>query len=118
MRAGAVDVLQPDTMWAGGISELMKMTTICSVYDVPLVPHGSFVPVNVHISAALPPTLCLYVEYLIKWNDIRQLHLKHKVRPVNGRIGPTNAPGLELELELDESTITDRREISWRAGSP
>ena len=59
-----------------------------------------------------PPTLCPYVEYLIKWNDIRQLHLKHKVRPVNGRIGPTNAPG--LGLEIDESTITDRRELSWR----
>ena len=112
MRAGAVDVFQPDTMWAGGISEMMKMATICSVYDVPLVPHGSFVPANVHISAALPPTLCPYVEYLIKWNDIRQLHLKHKVRPVNGRIGPTNAPG--LGLEIDESTITDRRELSWR----
>ena len=109
MRAGAVDVFQPDTMWAGGISEMMKMATICSVYDVPLVPHGSFVPANVHISAALPPTLCPYVEYLIKWNDIRQLHLKHKVRPVNGRIGPTNAPG--LGLEIDESTITDRREL-------
>ena len=112
MRAGAVDVFQPDTMWAGGISEMMKMATICSVYDVPLVPHGSFVPANVHISAALPPTLCPYVEYLIKWNDIRQLHLKHKVRPVNGRIGPTDAPG--LGLEIDESTVTDRRELSWR----
>ena len=112
MRAGAVDVFQPDTMWAGGISEMMKMATICSVYDVPLVPHGSFVPANVHISAALPPTLCPYVEYLIKWNDIRQLHLKHKVRPVNGRIGPTNAPG--LGLEIDESTVTARRELTWR----
>ena len=70
----------------------MKMATICSVYDVPIIPHGSSVPVNVHISAALSPTLCPYVEYLIKWNDIRQLHLKHRVQPVNGHIGPTNTP--------------------------
>ena len=34
--------------------------------------------------------------------------------PAYARIGPTNAPGLGLGLEIDESTITDRRELSWR----
>ena len=34
MKAGAVDIYQADTMWAGGVSEMLKIATICSVYDV------------------------------------------------------------------------------------
>ena len=112
MKAGAVDVYQADTMWAGGVSEMLKIATICSVYDVPLIPHGASVPVNAHLSAALPPPLCPYIEYLVKWNELRQFFFKDPIKPVNGMISPSDAPG--VGWEIDESKVTAERELSWR----
>lgn len=36
-----VDVLQPDVMWAGGMTELLKVAAMASAYDVHVVPHAS-----------------------------------------------------------------------------
>ena len=112
MKAGAVDIYQADTMWAGGVSEMLKIATICSVYDVPLIPHGASVPVNAHLSAAWPPPLCPYVEYLVKWNELRQFFFKNPVVPVNGMISPPDEPG--VGVEIDESKVTAERTLSWR----
>ena len=37
----AVDILQPDVMWVGGLTELLKISAMAAAYDVPVVPHGS-----------------------------------------------------------------------------
>ena len=44
MDAGSADVLQPDIYWAGGLSEVLKICTIASTYDVQIDPHGHSVP--------------------------------------------------------------------------
>ena len=36
-----IDVLQPDVMWVGGLSELMRVAAHAGAYDIPLIPHGS-----------------------------------------------------------------------------
>ncbi|AOA60840.1 L-rhamnonate dehydratase [Komagataella phaffii CBS 7435] len=36
-----VDILQPDVMWIGGLTELLKVTAQASAYDIPIVPHAS-----------------------------------------------------------------------------
>lgn len=45
---GAVDVLQLDTMWAGGFTELRCGATLPWVYDIPLIHHVHLVPANTH----------------------------------------------------------------------
>ena len=40
MDAGAVNVLQPDIYWCGGISETLKICALASAYDLPVIPHG------------------------------------------------------------------------------
>ena len=90
---------------------MMKIATLCSVYDVPFIPHGATVPVNAHVSLALSPTVCPYIEYLIKWNELRQFFFKNPVKPVNGAISLTDAPG--IGVELDENKITASHELSW-----
>ncbi|KAJ8093004.1 hypothetical protein PM082_011324 [Marasmius tenuissimus] len=37
----SVDIIQPDVMWLGGLTELLKMSAMASTYDIPVVPHGS-----------------------------------------------------------------------------
>jgi L-alanine-DL-glutamate epimerase-like enolase superfamily enzyme len=110
LDARAVDLMQADTYWAGGISEMVKICTLCSAYDIPIIPHGHSVPANVQLSAALPPTEVPYVEVLIKWNQILQFFYKEPVLPVNGRITVPTGPG--MGVEIDPAKTASEREFT------
>lgn len=111
MAAGAMHIYQPDTYWAGGISEMVKIATLASAYDVRLIPHGHSVPANANLSFALPPTLTPLLEYLVKWNVINQWFLAHPVHPVDGTVSPPTQPGLGMDLDQDK--IEGRRELAF-----
>ena len=111
MDAEAVDVLQPDIYWAGGISELMKICAMASAYDLPVIPHGHSTPATVHLIAAQPEVTCPILEYLIKWNEVHQFFLKHPLKPVEGMVTVPQGPG--MGMELDPEKIEDERELSW-----
>ncbi|KKY29062.1 putative mandelate racemase muconate lactonizing enzyme family protein [Phaeomoniella chlamydospora] len=36
-----LDIIQPDVMWLGGLTELLKVAAMASAYDIPVVPHAS-----------------------------------------------------------------------------
>jgi L-alanine-DL-glutamate epimerase-like enolase superfamily enzyme len=110
LDARAVDLMQADTYWAGGISEMVKICILCSAYDVPIVPHGHSVPANVQLSAALSPVDVPYVEFLVKWNDILQFFYKQPVVPVDGYVTVPTGPG--MGVEIDESKIASEREFT------
>jgi L-alanine-DL-glutamate epimerase-like enolase superfamily enzyme len=109
LLAGAVDVYQPDTLWAGGITEMTKICAMASAFDVPVIPHGHSVPVNAHITACQSPPQAPLIEYLIQWNEVHQLFFKNPVRPVNGLITVSDLPG--LGLEIDEDKVRERRPL-------
>jgi len=105
----ALDVIQPDIYWAGGISEMLKIAAIASTYDVQLVPHGHSTPATAHFLVAQPANLCPYIEYLIKWNEIHQFFLKNPLKPENGIVTPRDEPGVGMELDPDK--IEQQREL-------
>jgi L-rhamnonate dehydratase len=111
MDADAVDVLQPDIYWAGGITELLKICAIASTYDLPVIPHGHSTPATAHLIASQPANLCPLLEYLIKWNEVHQFFLKTPLKPINGVVTLPDTPG--LGMELDESKIEQQRVLSW-----
>jgi L-alanine-DL-glutamate epimerase-like enolase superfamily enzyme len=113
MDAGAVDVLQPDIYWCGGLSETLKICALASTYDLPVIPHGHSVPATCHLIASQPPNLCPLLEYLVKWNVIHQWFLKTPVHPTGGQVdvAALNQPG--IGMELDESKILEQRELSF-----
>jgi len=111
LDAGASDVLQPDTYWAGGITEMIKICALASVYDIPVIPHGHSVPANVQLSAALPIDAVPYVEYLVRWNDLLQYFWKEPVKPVNGMVTVPKGPG--MGVELDPAKIESERDLDW-----
>jgi len=57
MRKRAVDIVQTDVMWTGGISEMMKIGNMAKVMGYPLIPHYSAGGIsligNLHVAAAL-----------------------------------------------------------------
>ena len=99
MDARAMHVYQPDTYWAGGISEMIKIAALATTYDVELIPHGHSVPANANLSFALPVTTTPLIEFLVKWNIVHQYFLATPVSPVGGMIFPPVEPGLGMELD-------------------
>ena len=112
MDAGAAEVLQPDTYWAGGISEMQKIIAVGTTYDLPIIPHGHSVPANLHLIAAQPITTCPLVEYLVKWNELLQFFWKKPIKPVNGSVTVPTGPG--MGMELDPAKIEDERDLDWK----
>jgi L-rhamnonate dehydratase len=110
MDSQSADYLQPDIYWAGGISEIVKICTIASTYDLPVVPHGHSVPATAQVIAAQPANVCPILEYLIKWNTVHQFFFKEPVVPVNGVVRLTEKPG--IGVEIDEAKVRQRTELS------
>jgi len=110
LDARAVDLMQADTYWAGGISEMVKISHLCAAYDIPIVPHGHSVPSNVQLAASLSPLEVPYVEFLVKWNEILQYFFKDPVVPVNGIVTVPTRPG--MGIEIDPAKVDSEREFT------
>lgn len=111
MAAGAVDVVQADPYWAGGISELVKICTLASVYDLQVVPHGYSMQAALHVIAAQPVTTCPMIEYLLRWGEYHQFFNKNPIRPVQGVVTLPDTPG--IDMEFDEAKIERFEEVRY-----
>jgi L-alanine-DL-glutamate epimerase-like enolase superfamily enzyme len=107
--AGALDVLQPDIYWAGGLSETLKIAAYASVHDLIVIPHGHSTPAGLHFSLAQSPMLTPLQEYLVKWNAINQHFLAHPLVPEAGMLRIPTQPG--LGMALDPAKIESEEEI-------
>ena len=113
LDAGAADVLQADTYWAGGLSEMVKICTLASSYDIPVIAQGHSVPANAHLTMAMPELLAPLVEYLVKWNELLQFFWKEPVKPVGGVVVPPERPGIGVDIDPDK--IESEEELQWAA---
>lgn len=107
--AKALDILQPDIYWAGGLSETLKIAAYATVHDLITIPHGHSTPAGIHFSVTQSPIHTPYQEYLVKWNAIHQHFLANPVHPVRGKIHAPERPG--LGMELDPAKIESEAEI-------
>jgi L-alanine-DL-glutamate epimerase-like enolase superfamily enzyme len=103
---GAVDYVQADPDWAGGVSELVKICALSSSFDVPAVPHGHSLMPALHIAASQSPSVVPYVEFLIRHQAYKQHFHRLFLAPVNGEVEMPATPG--MGFELDESKIRSR----------
>ena len=109
--AEALDILQPDIYWAGGISETLKIMACATAADLITIPHGHSSPAGIHVSVTQSPIHTPYQEFLIKWNRVHQHFLSDPITPVNGMIGlPT---GAGVGMDLDSSKIEREEEPNW-----
>ena len=107
--AKALDILQPDIYWAGGISETLKICALATAADLITIPHGHSTPAGIHVSVTQSPIHTPYQEYLLKWNDIHQHFLAHPVKPVDGMIHLPERPG--IGMDLDAAKIEAEEEV-------
>lgn len=98
-----LDVLQPDIMWCGGMTELLRIAAHAAAYDQDIVPHGtSHYTVHFCISQPNAP-LIEYVAYSPDGRSVGPVHGDFFVReplPTGGRVGTGefDKPGFGLEI--------------------
>lgn len=109
LQAEAVDVIQADPDWCGGVSELTKIVTLASAFGRQVVPHGHSVAAAAHVVAASPPATCPMAEYLVRAVPAKQFFHRHPLVPDSGSLALPTAPG--LGLELDDDKIEERTEL-------
>jgi L-alanine-DL-glutamate epimerase-like enolase superfamily enzyme len=105
----AVDVVQADPDWTGGISELVKICALSSAFETPVIAHGHSLLPALHVAAAQSPQTVPMVEYLVRYQEHKQFFHAPIYRPVNGSIGLPELPG--LGIVLDETRIGTRAEL-------
>lgn len=111
LRNGAVDWLQNDPDWTGGITEQVKICALASSFGVPVVAHGHSLLPALHVAAAQAPTTVPMVEFLVNWQPVRQYFHKPWRAPEQGLVALPEAPG--LGFELDEDKIEGRATVSF-----
>ena len=107
----ALDVIQPDIYWCGGLSETLKIAAYASVHDLITIPHGHSTPATIHFSVTQSPIHTPYQEFLVKWNAIHQHFLAHPLVPEGGVIRAPEAPG--LNMDLDEAKVESERALAF-----
>ncbi|MBV9220589.1 MAG: L-rhamnonate dehydratase [Methylobacteriaceae bacterium] len=95
-----IDILQPDVMWCGGLTELLRICAHASAYDVPVVPHGSG-PYSYHFVMSQPNAP--FCEYVANSPDGRSVLpvfgalFANEPVPRDGTLDVLDAPGFGLE---------------------
>ena len=93
IQAKAVDVLQCDTVLAGGITEGRKIAALASAYHIPFSPHGS-PHMALHLLASVPNALIMETYPAVE----SQYNLALPLFPVNeGYIEVPRVPGLGID---------------------
>ena len=98
-----LDVLQPDVMWCGGLTELLRIAAHAAAYDIDLVPHGTS-HYTVHFCVSQPNApLIEYVAYAPDGRSVAPVNGDFFVRePLpQGGVVPTSEfdkPGFGLEI--------------------
>ncbi len=106
----AVDIVQPDAIWSGGITECRKIGALAQAFGLPVIPHvfSSAVSTiaNMHLIASLPNAGLL--EFDQNPNPLRsELFTEPIVPDADGKVALPDRPG--LGVTLDEKTIDQYR---------
>ena len=95
----AVDILQPDALIMGGVTEFMKVAALAQANDLDIAPHGAQ-EVHIHLVTAISNGLIL--EYYR--DSVDPMHgnmYKETLTIKDGYVYAPDRPGLGLELNYE-----------------
>jgi D-galactarolactone cycloisomerase len=109
---GAMDIIQPDTCSAGGLSECKKIADMAAAFGVRYNPHcwgtGIGLAAALQLMGVLPthtPTSLAPAQPIFEFDrtehPIRQAILKQPIEHVGGTVRIPTGPGLGIEIDRD-----------------
>lgn len=96
-----LDIVQPDVMWVGGLTETLRIAAHASAYDVVVVPHGSGPYSYQFIASQTGPAFCEYVAASPDGKSIMPVFgdlFEGEAMPVEGKLRISDAPGFGMVL--------------------
>ena len=98
----AVDIIQPDLSWGGGLTEAMKVHVIGEMAGIATIPHGGAnTPFGQHFAMAATESpmaeFWMGTDPGVPLEDVSRI--PGAAVPVNGKIVPSPAPGFGMEFE-------------------
>jgi len=110
----AADILQPDLINTGGISEVKKIAEMAEAAYIGVAPHNPNGPVctmaSVHLCAAISNLVILeYVAHDVPWRE----EIATPVEVENGDIRVPTDPGLGMEINEEEIAEHPVSELSF-----
>lgn len=106
-----LDILQPDVMWVGGMTELQRISAMAAAYDIPVVPHASG-PYSYHFVVSQPNAP--FQEYLANSPDGKSVQpvfgdlFVNEPIPTKGYldVSDLDKPGFGLELNPNARLVS------------
>jgi galactonate dehydratase len=102
LDAGALDVAQPDLVYAGGITECRKIAAIADTYHVPISFHNTKGPIGIlaaaHVMASIPNAAPMEFISNIAWRDEI---ITHPLQVEAGHLVLSGRSGLGVDLDMD-----------------
>jgi len=98
-KVDALQFIQADPEWCGGVSETVKVAHLASVHGVKLLPHCHNVHAALHIVASQSPSVCPFGEYLINHVPEKLHFIKDPPLTTNGLVQLSEKPGFGIELD-------------------
>lgn len=97
------DYIMPDVTWAGGISELKKISTLAETYYVPVSPHDASGPINVLAGAHVMMTTPNFYRVETSRHDLGKYNafIGAPLDNRGGRLRMPAAPGLGVEMNME-----------------
>jgi galactonate dehydratase len=103
LESSAADVIQPDLVHAGGVTEVRKIAALADTYYVPVAPHNSGGPIatlmSLHLVASIPNFLILE-----QMEEERELRAAASTDPLvfeDGYLKLPTGPGWGTDLNLE-----------------
>lgn len=97
LKKDAIDILQPDIRWTGGLSETLKILDLAAANDVPVMPHRGGMAWSLHMIMARPS--CVLAEGLaLTEEEARYSVFDGEPVPSQGNLSISDAPGFGLDL--------------------
>ena len=109
LQRNAIQFVQADPEWCGGVSELIKICHLASTFGAKVYPHGHNIPAALHVVASQSPEVCPLVEYLINYVPGKLHFQKNPPLTMNGQLSVPTLPG--FGIELDEQKIEKREQL-------
>ena len=91
LRANAVDILQPDIIRVGGITEMVKVVTLADIAQLPVAPHH-MMESTIHVACGVLESASIEYMPWVASAFAEPMLIK------NGHMFPPQKPGLGLEI--------------------